>query len=159
MAGLAGVGAGLSLAGSVGHTVANIRSSTANARGLEYEARSIEDQTAFDVTQERRRQRILQGQGNAITAASGLDPTSGSPLLMELDRVRQGELEVQSLKRAGDMAITTRRYGAQLTRREIPYMILGGMTGGATPDGPPGVGSILTRYMMARSSPKSILAG
>lgn len=157
MAALAGIGAGVSLTGSVGHTIANVRAARANARGLEYEARSIEDQTKFDVMQERRRQKILQGQGNAITAASGLDPTSGNPLLLELDRVRQGELEVQSLKRAGDIAITTRRYGAQLTRQKIPYTILGGLTGG-TPE-VPGVGSILTRYMMPRAMPKALTPG
>lgn len=141
MAGLAGVGAGMQLAGTVGSTIANVRAANANARGLEYEARSIEDQTKFDVMQERRRQKILQGQGNAITAASGLDPTSGSPLLMELDRVRQGELEVQSIARAGRVAATTRRYGADLAKGSIPYSILGGAAQG---------GSILTQYMMRR---------
>ena len=141
MAGLAGVGAGMQLAGTVGSTIANVRAARANAAGLEYEARTIEDQTKFDVAQERRRQRILQGQGNAITAASGLDPTSGSPLLLELDRVRQGELEVQSIKRKGDIDVTTRRYGAGLAKGSIPYSILGGAAQS---------GSILTRYMMRR---------
>lgn len=141
MAALAGVGAGMQLAGAVGSTVANIRSAKANAAGLEYEARTIEDQAKFDAMQERRKQKILQGQGNAITAASGLDPTSGSPLLMELDRVRQGELEVQSIARSGRVAATTKRYGADLQRGSIPYSILGGAAQG---------GSILTQYMMRR---------
>lgn len=141
MAGLAGVGAGLGIAGTIGQTLAQVRASNAQAKGLEYEAQSIEAQTAFDMRQERRRQQILQGEGNAITAASGLDPTSGSPLLQELDRVRQGALEVQSIKRAGDVAATTRRYGARLAKGSIPYTIMGGAAQG---------GSILTNYLMRR---------
>ena len=143
MAAIAG-GAGLGLAGTGGKTIAQVKAANANAAGLEYEARSIEDQTTFDVAQERRRQKILQGQGNAITAASGLDPTSGSPLLMELDRVPQDELEVQSIARSGRVAATTRRYGANLEKGRIPYRILGGVMQG---------GSILTNYMMGSKMP------
>ncbi len=141
MAALAGAGMGLQLAGAIGSTMANIRAAKAQAAGLEYEASTIEGDTKFAVGQERRRQRILQGQGNAIAAASGLDTTSGSPLLMELDRVRQGEMEVQSIQRAGNVAATTRRYGASLAKGSIPYSILGGVAQG---------GSILTNYMMRR---------
>ena len=141
MAAAAGVGMGLQLAGTVGSTIANIRAANAQAAGLEYEARTLEDNAKFEARQERRRQRILQGQGNAIAAASGLDVTSGSPLLLELDRVRQGEIEVQSIKRAGGIAATTRRYGASLAKGSIPYSILGGAAQG---------GSILTQYMMRR---------
>jgi hypothetical protein len=141
MGALGAVGAGVQLAGAVGSTLANIKAAKANAAGLEYEAQNIEANTAFEARQERRRQRILQGEANAITAASGLDPTSGSPLLLELDRVRQGAMEVESIKRAGRVAATTRRYGADLQKGSIPYSILGGVAQG---------GSILTNYMMRR---------
>jgi hypothetical protein len=126
------------MAGTIGRTGARVQAANAQAAGLEYEARAIEGDTKFAVQQERRKQRILQGQGNAIAAASGLDITSGSPLLLELDRVRQGELEVQSLKRAGGIAITTKRYGASLVKGAIPYRIMSGALQG---------GSILTSYI------------
>ena len=135
------VGAGMQLAGAAGSTMANVRAANAQASGLEFEARTIEDQAKFDARQERRRQRILQGQGNAIAAASGLDVTSGSPLLMELDRVRQGEIEAQSIERSGKIGAMTKRYGADLARGSIPYSIFGGAMQG---------GSILTNYMMRR---------
>lgn len=141
MASLAGLGAGFGLAGVAGSTFANIQSASANARALNYEARTIEEQGRFNAAQEARRQKLLQGEANAITAASGLDPTRGSPLLMELDRVRQGAIEVQSISRAAKVEALGKRYGASAIRGSIPYSIIGGVSQG---------GSILTNYMMRR---------
>lgn len=156
MAAAAGIGMGMQLAGTAGQMMANVRSAESQARGAEYQARGldyeaagIQQQAAFDARQEARRQRILQGEANAMAAASGLDITRGSPLLLELDRVRQGALEVASIRRSGLAQATTRRMGAGLARMEagfargsIPYSILGGAMQS---------GSILTNYAMRKS--------
>lgn len=142
MGALAGVGAGLSILGSMGSTVANVQAAKGQAAGLEYEARTIEEQAKFDETQNRRQHRIAQGQANAMAAASGLDISSGSPLLLELDRARQAELDAQSIRRQGAVNAESRRYGARLAKQSIPWSILGGAARG---------GSILSTYMAGRT--------
>ena len=123
------VGAGMAVAGGVLGTVAKVQEADLTAKGLQAEARSIDEQTKFDETQQRRKNRLLLGQANAQAAASGVDISSGSPLLLELDRVTQAEIEALSIRRAGSIQAEGRRYGARLARRSIPFTILGGMLG------------------------------
>ena len=127
MAAAAAAGAGV--AGSLLGTVGKVQEADLTAKSLQSEARSIEEQSAFDARQQQRRNRLVQGEANAQAAASGVSLSSGSPLLLELDRVKQGEIERQSIIRAGSVAAAGRRYGARLARRSIPYTILGGILG------------------------------
>ncbi len=121
------VAGGMQVAGAVGGTIAKVQEADLTAKSLQSEARSIEAQAAFDETQQRRKNKLLLGEANAQAAASGVQMTSGSPLLLELDRVKQAEIEALSIRRAGGIAASSRRYGARLARRSIPYTILGGM--------------------------------
>lgn len=113
--------------GTAGGTIAKVQEADLTAKGLQAEARSIEAQAAFDETQQRRKNRLILGEANAQAAASGVQVTSGSPLLLELDRVKQAEIEALSIRRAGSIQAEGRRYGARLARRSIPWTILGGM--------------------------------
>lgn len=119
----------MQMAGSAGGTIAKVQEADLTAKSLQSEARSIEAQAAFDETQQRRKNRLMLGEANAQAAASGVQISSGSPLLMELDRVKQSEIEALSIRRAGSIQAEGRRYGARLARRSIPYTILGGIMG------------------------------
>ena len=126
------VAMGMQVAGVAGGTVAKVQEADLTAKGLQAEARSIDERTKFDETQQRRRNRLLLGEANAQAAASGLGISSGSPLLLELDRVKQAEIEALSIRQAGNMKADSLRYGARLARRSIPYTILGGMLQGGS---------------------------
>lgn len=126
------VAAGMQLVGTAAGTAAKVQEADLTAKGLQSEARSIEAQAAFDETQQRRKNRLMLGEANAQAAASGIDISSGSPLLLELDRVKQAEIEALSIRRAGGIAAESRRYGARLARRSIPYTILGGILQGGS---------------------------
>lgn len=81
----------------------------------------------------------LCGQANAQVAASGVDITSGSPLLLELDRVKQSELEALNTRRSGQLGATSKRFQAGQYKQSIPYLIAGGAAQGGT--------SILNSYV------------
>jgi hypothetical protein len=127
MAAAAGVGVGLQMMGAIGSTIAEIRAAKQRAAIGDFEAGLSEQQAAFDERQNRRQHRLLQGEGNALAASSGLDITRGSPLLLELDRIRQGEIDAQSIRRAGTLEAQAKRMGAGFERDSIPYSILGGL--------------------------------
>jgi hypothetical protein len=156
------VGAGAAIAGTAVTTIAATRqaqqqSYAAEAQASEIEATSqINQQLAdaeaqnqisaaeYDEHQFRRRAALLMGKQAAIYGASGVDPSSGSPLVMTLDTVRQAEMEAQNIKRSGQMGASStlfraqanarasefeanlQRWVSQNTRGQIPYMALGG---------------------------------
>ena len=126
------VGMAMQVAGAAGGTIAKVQEADLTAKGLQAEARSIEAQAAFDETQQRRKNRLILGEANAQAAASGVQISSGSPLLLELDRVKQAEIEALSIRRAGSIQAEGRRYGARLARRSIPWTILGGILQGGS---------------------------
>lgn len=126
MAQVAAAIGGASKVGGLGlETVAEVQAADISAKSQQAEARSIEEQAAFDERQQRRQARLLQGQANAIGAASGIDISSGSSLLMELDRAKQSEIEAQVIRRSGNIAAQGKRYGARLARRSIPFTVAG----------------------------------
>ena len=74
----------------------------------------------------------MRGEANARAAASGVDITSGSPLLLELDRVKQSELEALNTRRTGQLCATSKRFQASQYKQSIPYLSAGGAAQGAT---------------------------
>jgi hypothetical protein len=125
----AAAGMGLGVLGAAGSTAANVRADDVNAKSLDAQARSIEGQTAFDVAQQRRKAALYLGEANAIGATSGVAITSGSPLLHELDRVKQTEIEAQNIGIRGQNAAAVTRFKSRITRGQIPFDILGGVAG------------------------------
>ena len=85
------------------------------------EAESARQSAAYEERQYRRRIALLLGKQEAIAGASGTDPTSGSPLLMELDNVKQGELEALNIRRTGQVAASAREYEARLARQRASF--------------------------------------
>ena len=125
---MAEAAAGLGIAGAVGETVANVQASDVTAKGLDAQARSIDQQTTFDVTQQQRKNRLMLGDANARGAASGISISSGSPLLHELDRVKQASIQEQSIQRSGNIHAANTRFQSRMVRRQIPFQILAGVT-------------------------------
>lgn len=112
--------------GTIGQTSSSVIAQDVNAKSLDSEGRSIADQAAFDERQQRRLSRLSMGQAIAQGAASGVAITSGSPLLQELDRVKQNEIEALSIRRLGQIGQSTKRFQSRMTRKQIPFTILGG---------------------------------
>lgn len=110
----------------------------------EMEAVSTREAAFFEEQQSRRRSALLLGRQRARTAASGLAVTSGSPLLLELDSIRQAEIEALTIRRSGESVAEARflagrvrasqarfqagmsRLQARAIRRQIPGILIGG---------------------------------
>jgi hypothetical protein len=61
------------------------------------------------------------------TAANGLALTSGSSLVMELDRARQNQIQALDIRRIGEVAAMGKQYEARMARRAVPGIIAGGV--------------------------------
>lgn len=133
----AAAGLGLGLIGNIGSTIANVQTADVNAKSLDAQARSEEAQAAFQETQQRRENQFYLGNAVAKTAASGVAITSGSPLLHELDRVKQTEIQALNIRYQGQNAANASRFQSRMVRRQIPWQILTGIAG---------AGSSLTQY-------------
>lgn len=118
----------LSAVGTGGQILSGIRQAEAQSLFARREAQSIRQAAEFEERQFRRRASLLMGKQTAIAAASGLDITSGSPLLMELDSIREAELEALNIRRTGRMGESAKLFEARLARRSIPFTIVGGAT-------------------------------
>ncbi len=125
----AAAGMGLGLIGNIGSTIANVQTSDVNAKMLDAQARSEEANAAFQETQQRRENQFFLGDAIAKGAASGVAITSGSPLLHELDRVKQTEMQALNIRAQGQNQAASTRFQSRMVRRQIPWQILTGITG------------------------------
>jgi hypothetical protein len=99
-----------------------------NANILQAKERSVLDTAAQEERQNRRQWALVRGKANTEMAASGVSLSGGSPLLMELDRAKQAEIEALSIRRQGTMEAAGLAYAARMERRSIPWKIFGGAT-------------------------------
>ena len=110
-------GAGVATYGAIKQS----RDAEAQAKGLqkqkELEAEVAQENAAFAEQQHRRRVRLLAGEQRALLAASGVDTTSGTPLVNDIDLATQGELEALMIRRGGIAAGEERTFEAGLLGR------------------------------------------
>lgn len=132
MAGLAAASLILGGIGTVGQTLSSIQAARGQARAADLEAESATQAAAFEETQFRRRAALAIAKGQAVGAAAGLDLTSGSPLLLDLENARQAELEALNIRRTGHVAASAKRFEAKLARNAIPGLVLGGLAKGGS---------------------------
>lgn len=125
------LGIGTQLLGAGAGTVGNVMASDVNAKMLDIQSRTIADNAAFEERQFRRKAKLDAGSNVATAAASGVDITRGSPLFAELDFAKQTEIEAQSIRRAGKIGSDAKKFESRMTRRQIPFDIINGITQGA----------------------------
>jgi uncharacterized tellurite resistance protein B-like protein len=89
MQALAAAGPIMQVAGAGLNTYSNVMAADINAKSEQARARSIEEDTKFQIQQQQRDAKIQAGEQNATMAASGLDITRGSPLFQALDFAKQ----------------------------------------------------------------------
>lgn len=102
------------------------------AEEKQIEADIARENAAFEAQQHRRRIAFLLGEQRAQFSALGVDPSSGTPLINEIDLVTQGELEALSIKRTGSLTSRSRileggiaRYRGQLASGAIAPTVAG----------------------------------
>jgi hypothetical protein len=95
------------------------------------EAASARESAAFEERQFRRRVALLRGANTASLVGAGLDPTGGSPLYLELDTVRQAELNALNIRRTGELNATTSEFEARLARMKAGMVPSTGLIAGA----------------------------
>lgn len=132
MAEAAGAFLAIQAIGAIGQTIGQYNVAEQTAKGAEQEALSLQDTMASMERQARRRSGLASAKGRAIAAASGIDPGSGSPLLVDLENARQSELEALDIRRIGAVGVQQKQYQAQLARAAKPGIILGGVSSGAS---------------------------
>lgn len=142
--------AGIGIYSAVSSANANAEMQESQADALEQEAKSKEDAAAYEERQFRRKAAFLIAKQHAIYGASGIDPSSGSPLLMQIDSVRQAEMEALNIRRGGQVAAASSRFESGLARYRANYYsstiapsVLGGVAQGA--------GSVLSSWMRYRA--------
>ncbi len=117
------------LAGTATDTVGKVMAADTNAKVLDAQARGIEEDTHFQLRQFGREAKLKAGSNVAQAAAAGVDITRGSSLFAELDFAKQAAIESESIRRSGKMASDSKRFQIRLTKQQIPFDIIGGVTG------------------------------
>ena len=133
----AGAGAAIQGIGTAASTVGSLQTIAEQRKMLKSEALSVEQQAAFDETQTRRQNKLFLGEANAIGAASGVDISSGSPLLHELDRIKQTEIEALNIRRGAQNRVNAINFQRKMLKRQRAFEVVKGAAGG---------GSILSSY-------------
>lgn len=109
------------------------------------EAESARQSAAYEEHQFRRRLSILMGEQSSIAAATNLDPSQGTPLLLELDTARQGELEALNIRKTGEESAQGHELEAQFARFRSSYATSSANNASLT-SGLQGAGSILSSW-------------
>jgi len=144
-----------SLVGVAGSTLSQAQSVRAASQAAETEAgfreaeaRSAEQVAAAEEAQDRRRTERIIAKQRAISAASGIDISSGSPLLQELDAAREAEISALTIRQRGAVQAqglqgeaSLGRFRARAGKRALTGIAVGG---GAK------AGSILTSWLEPR---------
>lgn len=110
-------GAAVSAVGAAG-------ANKANAGAMEWAARQAEEDAIFEETQQRREMKLKLGEANALGAASGVAITSGTPLMLELDRAKQAELQALYTRYQGDVKAAGFRGQGALYKNKTKYDLL-----------------------------------
>lgn len=151
-------GAAATTVSAVSQAQASSNAAKAEAAAREAEAASAREAAEYEETQFRRRAALLMGKNRAVAGATGLDISSGSPLLSELDTIEQTELEALNIRRTGEVSAQGREFEARLARQRGRYArstIGPTVVGGVAQAGSSVLGS-WTNYQKYRSSSVAI---
>lgn len=116
---LAAVGTGVSIYAASEQAAAQKKALRFQQKAREQEAESARLAAAYEERQFRRRLSLLQGKQEASLAATGLDPSSGTPLLLQLDTAKQVELEALNIRRTGEVSAQGSELEARFARMKM----------------------------------------
>ena len=128
----------ISAVGTIGSTVAGISQARGQARAAELEGQMARDKAQIEERQYRSRAATILGKQEAIIGASGVDPSTGTPLEVMMDQARKAEEEALTIRYGGELEEYSARTRARQARGQIPGIIAGGIGQG---------GSLLSQYM------------
>lgn len=127
------VGTGVSIYSSIQQQNAAAEAAEAEQEAKNLEATTQRQAAEFEERQFRRKAQILIGRQRNLMAASGIDITTGSPALMELDTIEQAEIEALNIRRTGQVRASALEFEGRLSgqratygRSNIPWMYAGG---------------------------------
>jgi hypothetical protein len=115
------IGVGFSAYAASEQAASQRRTARAEQSLREQEAESIRQAAAYDERQFRRRAALLLGRQHAMFAEAGLDPTSGSPMLLEIDSVRQAEMEALNIRGQGERGAGVQDFEARMARSRAAF--------------------------------------
>lgn len=95
-------------------------STYSQAQGARAQARLTQAEASADAARSRRESARVLAQRRALGAASGVDPSSGSLLLGQLNAAREAELEALTIQHRGTQA--------KLIRSQIPGLYAQGLS-------------------------------
>jgi hypothetical protein len=132
------VGAGVATYGAVESAEQQAQLASETRKQKELEAKQFQEQAAYEEGQFRRRALLMLGKQQAIFGAAGVETSSGTPLLQEIDLTSQLELEALNIRAQGARGASGRLFEAGIAkfRRDVArggqtLSILGGITGAA----------------------------
>lgn len=88
----------------------------AESKQREYDAQAALEEAAFEEKQHRRRVALLRAETASVYAAAGYVPSSGTPLIQDIDIAQQGELEALSIKRAGQISSNVAQFQSEASQ-------------------------------------------
>jgi len=146
---IAAIGIGLSAYTASEAAAQQRQQAKAQQKQLNQQAQSEREQAEYEERQARRRSRLLLGRQAAEIAALELDPSMGSPLLLQLDSSKQAELDALNIRRIGARAASTSEFEASMERRRASFARASGGLGMAS-GAVGGAGSILREFVNNR---------
>jgi hypothetical protein len=146
------IGAGISAYAASEQAAASRQAAKEQEKHLKQQAQSEVDQAAYEERQFRKRLRVLMGKQSAEMASLGIDPSSGSPLLMALDTAKQAELEAINIRRTGARAASATEFEASMAKSRAASASREGL-GGTVGAGVGGAQSILRTYVAYKAPP------
>jgi len=145
------VALGLGLVGTAGQVISErgaaeseAQQAEAQARLADIEAGSIESAARAEEDADRRRTARILGKQRAVSGAAGIDITSGSALLLELDSAKEAELSALTIRQRGAVGVRGKRQEAIFARQQAG--IARGRKGAAIAKGIFRGGSLLTEF-------------
>lgn len=112
-------GAGVSAYAASEQAAAQKRAFKFQQKARENEAESARLSAAYEERQFRKRLAVLMGKQEAGLSATGLDPLAASPFMLQIDTVREGELEALNIRRTGALSASESELEARLTGLKI----------------------------------------
>lgn len=117
-AGAAVAGAGVGVKGQIETAKAQQKIANYNAEVMNAQAKAVEQKAKYDEGLHRDQVKKILSAQRAEYGTRGIDPGTGSPVLVRQDTVKQGEMDALAIRYGGDVEAALARSKANLIRME-----------------------------------------